>query len=256
MRCEIEDIMLEAGRRMLAWDHPQVHAKAGHANFVTEADVAVQAYLIEALSRRWPEARFFAEEAEGNRLTDEMTFIIDPIDGTTNFMRGRRSSTISVGAVEHGQAVFGAVLDPYHGELYHAVRGQGAWCGDRRLHVSETPFDNAIICLGTSPYDSALVDVTARCAAAVMRQCADLRRTGSAALDLCDVAAGRCEGAFEWHLQPWDYCAGSLLVEEAGGVCGDILSGGPRFEAGMAFMSASAECFEPLRQLLRECHEG
>ena len=256
MRCEMEDILLEAGRRMLAYAHPQAHAKAGHANFVTEADVAVQEYLIDALSRRWPQARFFAEEAEDNRLTNALTFIIDPIDGTTNYMRGRRASTISVGAVENGRVVFGAVLDPYHGELYHASRGQGAWCGETRLHVSDVLFDNAIICLGTSPYDSALVDVTARCAAAIMRQCADLRRTGSAALDLCDVAAGRCEGAFEWRLQPWDYCAGSLLVEEAGGCAGGILGGGPAFEAGMAFMSGSARCFEPLRQLLQSCREN
>lgn len=256
MQCELTDIMLEAGRRMLAYANPAVHEKAGHANFVTEADVATQDYLMEALARRWPGARFYAEEEKEHRLTDGLTFIIDPIDGTTNYMRGRRASTISVGAVENGRAVFGAVLDPYHGELYHAVRGKGAYLGEARLHVSDVPFDNALICLGTSPYESDLAELTARCAAAVMRACADLRRTGSAALDLCDVAAGRCEGAFEWILQPWDYCAGSLLVEEAGGCTGCITGGETVFDHGIPFMSGSARCFEPLRRLLQNCQRA
>lgn len=254
MQCELEDILRQAGMLMLRFSNPNVHVKSGHANFVTEADVAVQAFLKEALLKRWPGAQFLAEEDDVHHLSDSLTFVIDPIDGTTNYMRHRRLSAISIGAVEHGKAVFGAIYDPYHNEIYHSVRGKGAFCNDAPLHVSSVPFEDALIALGTSPYDTSLSPLTATCLSQALRQCGDVRRTGSAAIDLCDVAAGRCEGAFEWSLQPWDYCAGSLLVEEAGGKTGGILGCETSFSAGMPFMSGTALCFDKLRALLQQCH--
>ena len=161
---------------------------------------------------------------------------------------------ISVGAVEGGKPVFGAICDPYRGDLYHAVRGGGAFCNGQRLKVSDVPFDNAIVGLGSTPYHTDLAAINGRTFAELMVQCADVRRTGSAAMELCDVACGRSEACFEWILQPWDYCAGTLLVEEAGGRCGNILGGDVTYERGIPHMAANARCFDQLQALLQRIH--
>lgn len=246
----------QAGDMMLHYENPQVFAKGGHADFVTEADLAVQAFLLEELARQWPEAQFFAEEKKDNVLTDALTFIIDPIDGTTNYFRGRQMSAISVGAVEHKKPVFGAIYDPYRRQLYHAEAGHGAFCDDTPLRVSDEPFERALIGLGTSPYHTDLAALTGRTLGALLPRCGDIRRTGSAAFELCDIAAGRSEGCFEWILQPWDYCAGVLLVEEAGGRCGNILGGGVTYEQAIPFMATNARCFEPLQRALQDIKKG
>ena len=250
MESAMAQAIREAGQLMLAARRPRVYDKAGHANFVSETDVAVQELLMTRLAALYPGARFFAEEKQDNVLTDGLTFIIDPIDGTMNFLRHRRTSAISVGAVEHGKPVLGMIYDPYRDELYAAEAGKGAYCGETRLRVSDEPLERALIGLGTSPYYGELTALTGRTVAALMTQAADLRRTGSAALELCDIAAGRSDGCFEWLLQPWDYCAGALLVQEAGGRCGNILGGEATYEAGIPFMAANARCYEPLRQAL------
>lgn len=246
----LERIMLKAGQLMTDWQQPKVYEKGRHADYVTEADFAVQTFLMEELAKVWPEAKFYAEEKKDNRLTDEMTFIIDPIDGTTNYVRQRSCSMISVGAVQGREAIFGAILDPYKGLLYHAEKGRGAFCGDERLHVADVPFEQAIIGLGTSPYDTELVSLTARSLGALLASCGDIRRTGSAAMELCDIAAGRSDGTFEWILQPWDYCAGSLLVSEAGGRCGNILGGGVTFDQAIPLMAASDRIYDALQAVL------
>ncbi len=251
MDAKLNDILRRAGRMMVAFEAPQVFDKGRHADFVTEADIAVQAFLLEELSTAYPGAKFFAEEAEGNLLTDDFTFIIDPIDGTTNYFRRRRCSMISIGAVEGRQPVFGALYDPYRDEMYHALRGQGAFCGDTRLHVSDQPFDRALIGFGTAPYYTELAEIAGRSLTALLPQVADIRRTGSACVDLCDVAAGRSDGHFEWILQPWDYCAGTLLIEEAGGRCGNILGGSVTYDKAIPHLAASARCFDQLQAALQ-----
>lgn len=252
MKNAIEPIIRQAARLMLDFADPAVYAKGRHADFVTEADVAVQTYLIEALSRAYPEACFLAEEGESAALTDRFTFIIDPIDGTTNYFRRRRCSMISIGAVEGKKPVFGMLYDPYRDELYHAAPGRGAWCGQERLHVADTPLERALIGFGSAPYYEELFPVTARTLAALLPQVADIRRTGSACMDLCDVAAGRSDGHFEWRLQPWDYCAATLLVEEAGGRCGNILGGPVTYDRAIPHMAASARIFDALQPLLQK----
>lgn len=251
MNKQLAQTLRRAGDMMLHYQNPQVFAKGAHADFVTEADLAVQSFLLEELARLWPGARFFAEEKKDNVLTDELTFIIDPIDGTTNYFRGRRMSAISVGAVENRKPVFGAIYDPYRKQLYHAAAGRGAFCDETPLHVSDEPFGRALIGLGTSPYYSEWMELTGRTVGALLPRCADLRRTGSATMELCDIAAGRSEGCFEWMLQPWDYCAGVLLVEEAGGRCGNILGGEVTYEKGIPFMAANARCFDELQKTLQ-----
>lgn len=251
MRNAVEPILRRAARIMLDFADPAVYSKGRHADFVTEADVAVQDFLLTELSKVFPDARFLAEEGEGQALTNAFTFIIDPIDGTTNYFRRRRSSMISIGAVQNKEPVFGLIYDPYRDEMYHAEPTKGAWCNDERLHVADMPFEKALIGFGTGPYYEELFDVTSRSFAALLPAVADIRRTGSACLDLCDIAAGRSDGHFEWCLQPWDYCAGTLLVQEAGGKCGNILGGPVTYDKGIPHIAASARVFDELQTLLQ-----
>ena len=251
MRNTIEPIIRRAAEMMLSFADPAVYSKGRHADFVTEADVAVQEYLIEELTKAFPSACFLAEEGEGQKLTDKFTFIIDPIDGTTNYFRRRRCSMISIGAVEGKQPVFGMIYDPYRDELYHAEPGKGAWCGAERLRVADMPFEKALIGFGTAPYYEDLFAVTGRTFTQLLPQVADIRRTGSACVDMCDVASGRSDAHFEWRLQPWDYCAATLLVEEAGGRCGNILGGPVTYDAAIPHMAASARIFDELQEKLQ-----
>lgn len=253
---ELAAVLKTAGELMLRFENPQVFAKGGHADFVTEADVAVQEYLMEQLARLYPTAKFFAEEKKDNVLTDALTFIIDPIDGTTNYFRRRACSMISVGAVENKRPVLGAIYDPYQDRLFHAEKGKGAWCNEERLHVSVEPIERALIGLGTSPYYDELMELTGRTVGMLMPRIADLRRTGSAAMELCDIAAGRSDGCFEWLLQPWDYCAGVLLVEEAGGRCGNIMGGEATYEKGIPFMAANGVIYEEFQRILQDVKRG
>lgn len=256
MKSELDAILREAGRMVLAYSNPKVTVKEGHANFVTEADVAVQGYLLEALSKQYPHASFLAEEQAEHHMGDGLTFVVDPIDGTTNFMRHGKESVICIGAVENGRVAFSAIYNPYADEMYHAVRGQGAYCNGQRIHVSDTPPENALISLGTSPYDVEYADVTGRTVTAVLREMGDIRRSGSAALDMCHIAAGRCDGSFEWNLRPWDYCAASLIVEEAGGRAGHIFGKPVTFAEAIPHMSASARCYDALQELLIRTFNG
>ena len=247
----IGPIMRQAGQMMTAYHDPKVYDKGRHADFVTEADLAVQSFLIERLAAAFPGARFFAEEKKDNELTGELTFIIDPIDGTTNFFRHRACSAISVGVTEGREIVFGAVYHPYRDELCWAEKGCGAFCNGERLYVSDTPMEKAIVGFGTAPYYSDLFEVTGRTLAALLPACADIRRTGSACIDLCDVAAGRSDAHFEWLLQPWDICAGTLIVREAGGMCGNILGGDVVLEKGAPHLAANPRIFDEVQSLLQ-----
>ena len=214
---EFKGILLKAGELMLSMANAAVHDKGGHANFVTDADTAVQSYLMEEFGKRLPGAVFFAEEKEENHLGPEYTFIIDPIDGTTNFFHHCRSSAISVGLLHKGEPVLGMVLNPYTNELFHAEKGKGAFCNDAPIHVSERKFSLGLVNMGASPYYPEAAEKTMRAGKLFLARCCDLRRSGSAALDLCSVAAGRTEMFYEFRLSPWDYAAASLILTEAGG---------------------------------------
>ena len=150
--------------------------------------------------------------------------------------------------------MFGALYDPYLNELFTAERGKGAWCNGQRLHVTDVSLESALVSFGTAPYYEELFSLTARTLAGLLPRVADVRRTGSACVDLCDVAAGRSDAMVEWRLQPWDYYAGSLLIEEAGGRCGSILGGEVIHGQPMPFMAANPRIFDALQQLLQQLH--
>ncbi len=247
----IADVLRRAGERMLSVTHPTVYSKEGHANFVTATDLAVQREIEEALTRLMPGVGFLAEEEEGGELTDRPTFILDPIDGTTNFMRGRRASVISLALAEDREPVLAWICDPYTDRMFTARKDHGAWLDGIPIHVSEVPPEAALIGFGTAPYYEELMPRTAAAVAAVLPVFGDLRRSGSAAIDLTDVACGKLEGMFELLLQPWDYAAGSLLVTEAGGRAGRIGGGAPDYGRACGFVCGTPGVFDKLEETLR-----
>ena len=206
--------ILNADRSAMAID-----SKEGPANFVTEYDKKVQQLLEKDLKEIVPDAYFVGEEDSTNTASGRgKYFIVDPIDGTTNFIKDYHVSCISVGLLEDGEVKIGVIYNPYLDEMFWAVKGKGAYCNGRRIHVSEQPLGNGLILFGASPYYKELHKKSFEMAYELFSQALDIRRSGSAALDLCSIAAGRAELYFELKLSPWDYAAGSLIVEEAGGI--------------------------------------
>ena len=197
-----------------------ITVKPGAANFVTLFDVNVQNTLISRLSALYPQANFFAEEKDndGACFKDAYCFVIDPIDGTTNFIHDMKYSAISVALYYDGMPLFGAVYNPYMDEMFHASVGGGAYLNDRPIRVSGRSLDKALVLFGTSPYNREEHGRdTFKRVYNVFMKCADVRRSGSAALDVCYVACGRVDAYFEDILSPWDFAAGLLILTEAGG---------------------------------------
>lgn len=244
-------IVREAGDTMRAFHAPRAQAKGGHYNFVTEADVAVQSLLEKRLTALLPTSRFYAEEQENSPLTGEPTWVVDPIDGTVNFMRRRALSAVSVALLADGEPVLGVVHNPYADEMFTAVRGQGAFLNGQSIRASDVPFERALVGFGTSPYNSGLAERSLRAACEFLLEAGDLRRSGSAAIDLADVACGRLDIMFELELSPWDVAAGALLVTEAGGVFGMPWQDAVRFGAPACVLAANPLCYERAAEIIK-----
>ena len=209
----------EAAALMLQARSIFAETKSGMRDVVTEYDRKVQGLLIERLSAAVPGARFFCEENDRQDAVDaEHLFVIDPIDGTMNFVRHFNHSCISVAYISCGELLAAAVYNPYVDEMFAAVRGKGAYLNGRPIHVEDAPICETIVCFGTSPYAPELTDMTFELLKKVHLISLDIRRQGSAALDLCSVASGRAGVYFEAVLSFWDFAAGMLIVEEAGGI--------------------------------------
>ena len=194
----------------------------GVHDVVTEMDGAVERYIRAEIAKRYPEDAVLGEEEGG--ATGERLWIIDPIDGTANYARGLPRYCVSIGYAERGVAVLGAIYDPSHDWLYSAARGEGAWQDGERMRVSEVAdMSAATVELGWSTRRpaSAYVDMIGRVFAAG----GAMRRAGSGALGLVDVAAGRVEAYAELHINSWDCAAGIVLVQEAGGFTNDFFAG-------------------------------
>ena len=200
-------------------DQLQVSHK-GPADFVTAADIRTEKILTESLSNARPEYGFLSEELGEVKGTDNnYRWIIDPIDGTTNFIHGIPHFAISIALEENGALIAGVIYEPINDQMFWAERGNGAWINDRRLRVSarkrmsESIFATGIPFLGRGDHKVFLRQIEA-----IMAVSAGIRRFGSAALDLAYVAAGRFDGFWETNLKPWDIAAGILIVREAGGM--------------------------------------
>ena len=217
---KITEIIKEAGKIILSAHNQEntITAKEGKKNFVTKYDVAVQEFLFNKLGEAFPEAGFVGEEGENNFESNALRFIIDPIDGTTNFMQDYRCSCISVALCKENDVIAGVVYNPYTDELFSAEKGNGAYLNGNRIKVSERPLSDGLALFGTSPYHPENTDETFALLRKVFDFSRDIRRSGSAAYDICMIACGRCEVFFEKGLQPWDIAAGTLILKEAGGI--------------------------------------
>lgn len=217
------DITKQAGQIMLEAKNPENHVtvKPGTANFVTVYDQKVQAFLFEELAKIEPTANFLGEEDGKEACKPEyqkgLLFVIDPIDGTTNFILGRSCSVVSVGLFKDGRPFRAVVYNPYLDECFYAEKGKGAFMNGTQLHSSDKPLAESIVAIGSSPYYPEMWDDMFKRAAYYHERALDFRRSGSAEWDLCEVAAGRVGLYFEGKISLWDYAAGALLVTEAGG---------------------------------------
>ena len=194
----------------------------GPADFVTDTDLNIQTYLCENLKALYPEIQFLGEEKDHETIDYSGAFwILDPVDGTTNLIHHFNHSAVSLALGCDGNVLAGIVYCPFSDELFTAYRGGGAYLNGSPIRVSEAAaLEDSLIAVGTNPYEREDAEHTFEIIKNVFMRCQDVRRLGSAALDLAYVACGRAEAFFEMNLKPWDYAAGMLLVEEAGGsVC-------------------------------------
>ncbi len=227
-REQILDAVTAAGRGLLSAHDIESHMKVkpGDANFATVWDVETQRVLCERLAEIMPEAGFIAEEGDvggedGAVGDNDLVFIVDPIDGTTNFIHGLSHSAVCVAVAIGGHPVFGCVYNPFLDELFFAHEGEGAYMRKKGavmpIHVSERALPDALSAFGTTPYERKYADETFALAKALFLSCREVRREGSAALDICYVAAGRYDVYFEMKLSPWDFAAAEVIIKEAGG---------------------------------------
>lgn len=221
----------------------------GALNLVTDADLASEKEVVGILKRRFPGAAILAEEGGEESGESSVRFIIDPLDGTTNFAHGYPVFAVSIAFEESLSVTAGAVYDPTRKELFTAAKGKGAFLNGRRLGVSSTKRLQEALLVTGFPYDLK-EDLTRnmRLFNRFMGASRAIRRDGSAALDLCYVAAGRFDGFWEERLGPWDTAAGALIVEEAGGRVSD-LTGGPFHYRKGAIVASNSALHDPMLAL-------
>lgn len=194
-----------------------IQEKGTVENIVTSSDVAVQAFLTEKLAQLLPGSGFLCEEENLADLRHEYVWIIDPIDGTANYARGSENCCISVALFRNWEPVLGVVYSPWRKELYTAEKGKGARCNGVPIHVSDRPFKQGILFTALSTYRKEFAKTCSDIIYDLYMTCNDVRRTGSAAVELCLMARSFAELYFEIRLMPWDYAAAAFILEEAGG---------------------------------------
>jgi len=207
----------------------------GPKDFVSEVDREAERAIVETLLGSYPDHAILAEEgtAKGANAEAENVWIIDPLDGTTNFLHGFPQYCVSIALAHRGQVAHGVVYDPVRNDLFTASRGRGAFLNDRRIRVSKRQhLRDCLVGTGFPFRDGSYLDTYMRMMKAMIEQTAGLRRPGAAALDLAYVAAGFYDGFWEVGLNAWDVAAGSLLIQEAGGLIGDLAGEGEFLHGG------------------------
>ncbi|MFE6842970.1 inositol monophosphatase family protein [Streptomyces sp. NPDC057686] len=256
LKAELLDVGLDAARQageLLRDGRPADLAvaatKSSPIDVVTEMDIAAEELITGILARRRPEDGLLGEEGADSPGTSGVRWVVDPLDGTVNYLYGLPSWSVSIAAEYEGATVVGVVAAPMRGETYHAVLGGGAWLGEVRLACrAAAPLDQALVATGFA-YLQARKEQQADVAQRVIPKVRDIRRGGSAALDLSDVAAGRLDAYYERGLNPWDLAAGELIVREAGALTG----GRPgRPASGELALAATPAVFASLQPLLEE----
>ncbi len=247
-----------AGAEIIRNAYPRVssisHKEKSKNNYVTEIDLASEQAIIDIISKAYPEHNILSEES-GEKSRDsnkdsEYQWVIDPLDGTTNFMKGFPHFAVSIALLKRNKPEVGIVYHPLTDELFSAVRGEGATLNDKKLRVSNVLPENAIIATGVPLKTKGLIDKQISYISKVLNTFPDIRRTGAAALDLCYVASGRVDGFFELDLGKWDIAAGSLIAEESGAIVSDTNGRFTHFETGN-IACANPKVYKSLIKLLK-----
>ncbi|HEY9036122.1 MAG TPA: inositol monophosphatase family protein [Pseudomonadales bacterium] len=248
---EAADYIVRAGERL---DRLNVESKSVN-DYVSEVDREAERIIIETLKEKYPTHAFLAEESAPtlDDRDNDYLWVIDPLDGTTNFLRGIPHYAISVACYHKGRLEHGLVIDPIRREEFLASRGRGAQLNGKRIRVSgRKSLDGALLGTGI-PFKSRSQDQMPAYLQSLDKlalQTAGIRRAGAAALDLAYVAAGRLDGFWEIGLSEWDIAAGALLVQEAGGLIGDVCGGSGHLQSGNV-VCATPKCFKPMLQAIQ-----
>lgn len=228
----------------------RIDLKSSAVDLVTDADRASEAAILEILGSAFPEHAVLAEES-GSHGENEFQWLVDPLDGTTNFAHSYPHISISLALNRAGETIFGLVHDPLREEIFTASRGGGAFCNGSPIRVTATPTLATSLLATGFPYDRARwADLYLSYFKAFMMRTHGIRRAGSAALDLCWVGAGRIDGYWEWKLKPWDTSAGALIVSEAGGQVSDFQ--GARFDPrGNQCLASNGRIHQEMLEVMR-----
>lgn len=201
----------------------EIEFKTSHTNLVTEVDKKSEKLIIDFINKKYPGHGILAEESGGNYKNKEFVWVIDPLDGTTNFAHGLPIFSVSIGVLKNNEIIAGAVYDVMRDALYSSEKGGGSFCNSRKLKVSKNDLLAHSLLVTGFPYDiSENPDKAIELFAGFLKTSRAVRRLGSAAIDLCYVADGIFDGFWEVNLNPWDICAGKLILEEAGGIFTDF----------------------------------
>ena len=207
----------QAGRMMTEADRIEVKDKGSKENHVTNMDVAVQRFLREELVKLVPGSSFVGEEEDYADRSGEYFWVVDPIDGTTNYIRNLQISVTSIALVHGDEPVLGVVYNPFTDEMYHAEKGKGAYRNGRPIHVSDRDIAHSVFATSWCAYDKTQSAHSFNISNRMFYICEDIRRMGAAAYELCKLAEGCIDIYFEPILWPWDHAAASVIIKEAGG---------------------------------------
>ena len=245
VRSAVAQLARETGRKIWTLRQQQqlvVETKGKH-DFVTQMDKLSEQILVEALEKIVPQAGFIAEEKTRTLRSDNLNWVVDPIDGTTNFIHAMPPFAISIALMEKEQVVVGVVYEMSRDELFEASLGGGAALNGKPIHVSQTRLQDALVATGFPYNEFSRLDDYIASLRFFMENAAGVRRIGSAATDLAYVAAGRYDAFYEYDLKPYDVAAGCLLVSEAGGKLADF-SGGSNYIFGREMVAAADSAFQ------------
>lgn len=241
------DIVRQASTLMIR-EGFEIEQKNSCSNIVTSSDFAIQNFLCDRLSALIPGCGFICEEEEKVDFGKEYEWVIDPIDGTANYSRDIDHCCISVALRKNDEPVLGVVYSPMRDEMYYAEKGGGAFLNGKPIHVSKRSFKESVLCTALCLYRKEYAEACGSVIMDAFKKCNDVRRFGSAAMELCFLACGRCDLFFEIRLLPWDFAAAQLILEEAGGKLTNLDGNPPRIDAPDLACGANSE--ENHRELL------
>jgi myo-inositol-1(or 4)-monophosphatase len=250
------EVCLEVGefirRESASFDLTRIEQKQVFNNLVSYVDKEAEKKLVKSLRTIFPEAGFITEEGTVEQSkAHEYNWIIDPLDGTTNFLHGLPLYAISIGLTRNGKAILGVIYDICHRECYHAVENSAAYCNDRVIKVSAIgSLSESLLATGFPYYHLDKRDDYLDIIKEFLNETHGIRRLGSAAIDLAYVACGRLEGFFEYNLHPWDIAAGTLIVQQAGGKVSDF-KGGDSFLFGNQFCASNSLVHEGMLKIIQ-----